>query len=166
MWIIWAFAFLVVNILITFEWDLCNQGKLLLCCWLRHKLKRWYLFGGLTTIMVQIWYFWSMWITYGFSCVCLSSWLASQPSCEAKTLTWQTFSTNIFHTWHAYRHHWLWPFYITFTDLDFGLGSQGQGKAKSIGFIFLHTFQLILMKFDTVFKQFKLNILMLLFGEI
>ena len=47
------------------------------------------------------------------------------------------------------------PFYGTFTDLD--LGSHGQQKAKPFGFIFLHTFQLISMKFDMVLKQFKLN---------
>ena len=32
-------------------------------------------------------------------------------------------------------------------------------KAKPLGFIFSHTFQLIRIKFDVVLKQFKLNIL-------
>ena len=34
--------------------------------------------------------------------------------------------------------HWSLPFYTTFTDLDLVWGSQGQRKAKSLGFIFSH----------------------------
>ena len=41
----------------------------------------------------------------------------------------------------------------TFTDLDLGWGSQGQRKAKPLGFIFFHNFQLIRMKYDMVLKQ-------------
>ena len=44
--------------------------------------------------------------------------------------------------------------------------SQGQHKAKPIGFIFSQTFQLIRMKFNVVLKQFKQNILILLLSEI
>ena len=36
----------------------------------------------------------------------------------------------------------------TFTELDRAWGSQGQHKAKPLGFIFSHTFQLIRMKID------------------
>ena len=39
---------------------------------------------------------------------------------------------------HAYRQHWLLPFYTTFTDIDLARGSQGQYKAKPIGFTFSH----------------------------
>ena len=40
--------------------------------------------------------------------------------------------------------------------------SQSQQTAKLFSFIFSHTFQLIMMKFDEVFKQFKMSILILL----
>ena len=42
------------------------------------------------------------------------------------------------------------------------LPAQGQRKAKLLGFIFSHTFQLIKMKCDTIMKQFKLNMSILL----
>ena len=74
----------------------------------------------------------------------------------------QTFQPDFFYTCRACRHHWLVPFYITFIDLDLAWGPQGQCKAKPLGFVFWHTFQLIRMKFDVVLKQFMLNILMLL----
>ena len=48
-------------------------------------------------------------------------------------------------------------FYTTFSDLDLSWGSQSQRKAKPVGFIFSHTFQLIWMKSDIVSKQFKLT---------
>ena len=48
-----------------------------------------------------------------------------------------------------------------FADLDLAWGSQGQRKAKPIGFTFSHSLHLIKMKFDGVMKQFKLNILRL-----
>ena len=48
-----------------------------------------------------------------------------------------------------------------FTDLDLAWGSQGQSKAKPLGFIYLHTYQFIRVKFEKVLKQFKLNILFL-----
>ena len=61
---------------------------------------------------------------------------------------------------HAYAHAIL-PFYTTFTDLDLGSGSQGQCKAKPVGFIFSHIFQLIRMKYDMVLKQFHLILLLI-----
>ena len=39
-----------------------------------------------------------------------------------------------------YRHYWLLPFCTTFSDLDRGWGSQGQRKAKPIGFILRNLF--------------------------
>ena len=41
------------------------------------------------------------------------------------------FSTQFFHTWHAYRHHLLLPFYTTFSDLDTGGGGGGTRSAQS-----------------------------------
>ena len=55
------------------------------------------------------------------------------------------FPTNFSHTSHAHRHHWFVPFYTAFSDLDLCRGSQGLSEAKSVGFVFLHTFQLIRM---------------------
>ena len=52
------------------------------------------------------------------------------------------------------------------SGLDCGWESQGQYWAKSVGFIFLHTFQLNGMKFGLVMKEFQLNILILLSNEI
>ena len=51
----------------------------------------------------------------------------------------------------------FYKFFITFTDLKRGWESQGQCKAKPLGYIFSHTFELIRMKFE-VLKQLKLNI--------
>ena len=68
----------------------------------------------------------------------------------------QTVQPIFFCTFHAYRHHWLLPFYTTFTDLELDLGAQGQHKAKPIGFIFSNTF---LSDQDAIWcgdKQFKL----------
>ena len=56
--------------------------------------------------------------------------------------------------------------YTTCTDFYLALESQGQCKAKPIGFIFLHTFHLTRMKFDVVMKQCRLNILRLLMSKI
>ena len=53
------------------------------------------------------------------------------------------YSTKLVHTCHTYRHHYLLPFYTTFTDLDLTCWSQDQCKAKPIGFIFSHTVHLI-----------------------
>ena len=79
-----------------------------------------------------------------------------QPSCMAKTLmldiTCKLFYRFLFQTRHA-RHHWLLSIPITFTDLDFARTSQGQRKAKPLGFIFSHTFELIRIDFDVVVKQ-------------
>ena len=52
--------------------------------------------------------------------------------------------------------HWPWPY----------LGVTRSVQRKPIGFIFSHTFHLIRMKFDVVMKQFKFNILRLLFSKI
>ena len=95
---------------------------------------------------------------------------------RASLLAWQTLKLDItctlfnqfFHTCHAYTKlqapltvnilyyfHWPWLY----------LRLQGQCKAKPIGFIFMHTFHLIWMKFDVV-KRFKLNIVRLLCSKI
>ena len=59
-------------------------------------------------------------------------------------------------------HHYLLPFCNTFTDFDLAWGSQGQCETNHIGFIFLHIFHLIRMKFGVVRrKQFKLSTLRL-----
>ena len=75
-------------------------------------------------------------------------------------------STKFSHTCHVHRHYWLTAFYTTFTDLDLAWESQGQPKAKPIGFTFFHTFHLIRMKFGVVMKQLKLNILWLFLSKI
>ena len=69
-------------------------------------------------------------------------------------------------TCHAYRHHQRLPCDSTFTDFDLALGSQGQRRAKSIGFNLLLTFQLIMMKFGVALKHFKLNIIILFMSGI
>ena len=103
-----------------------------------------------------------IWI-YVMSRVCPSVLLSGWPG----HLGWQKLwgwtlqancSLKFLHTCYAYRHHWLQPFYTTFTDLYLAWVSQGQGKAKPLGFIFLHTFNLIRMKFCVAMKRFKLNI--------
>ena len=94
-----------------------------------------------------------MWI-YVMSCV----WPAILMLCW----TWHTnFVTIFFHTCRAYRHHWLLPYYTTFTDHDLAWGSQDQHKAKPFGFILAGTFHLISMKFDIVLKYSRLKILFL-----
>ena len=72
---------------------------------------------------------------------------------------------QICYTCQACRRHWLLSIYTAFTNHDFARGTQGQRKAKPIGYIFLHTFQLIRLKFDLVMKQLKLNILRLLLNK-
>ena len=83
---------------------------------------------------------------------------ADQPTdqtfCMTKTLH-SNFSTRCVHTCPACRHHWLLQCYITFTDLDLVWESQGWHKVKCIGFIFLHTFKLVIMKLNMVLKQFN-----------
>ena len=37
----------------------------------------------------------------------------------------------VFHTCHAYRHHWVLQFYTTFGDLDFGWGHKISTKQNS-----------------------------------
>ena len=74
----------------------------------------------------------------------------------------QTFQPDAFHTCHAYRQYWLLPLQATFADLALAKGSQSQRKAKPLGFILSHIFQLI-MTFKTVLKQFKLSTPLLFF---
>ena len=62
----------------------------------------------------------------------------------------QTFQPYFFHICHAYGQHWLLSLYTTFTDLDLAWMLQGRCWAKPPGFIFLHTFQLLSMKFNIV----------------
>ena len=55
---------------------------------------------------------------------------------------------------------------FNFGDLDLGWGSQGQCKAKPVGFIISHNFQLIVMEYDMVLRQFKVNTLTPFLSEI
>ena len=73
----------------------------------------------------------------------------------------QTFKPFFSHTCYAYRHHWPLLFYTTFSDLDLGLGSQGQHKGKPVNFIFSHIFNCSGWNLILV-----LNTLMLLLSEI
>ena len=52
----------------------------------------------------------------------------------------QTSHPQFFHTCHAYRHHGLLQFCITFTDLDLGRGPQDHCKAKTSWLHFLTKF--------------------------
>ena len=70
------------------------------------------------------------------------------------------------HACHAYWHHWLLPFYTTFSELDLGWGSQGQHKMKSIlhrCWLYLLAYSsalhLIRMKIDMTVNQFKLKLI-------
>ena len=47
---------------------------------------------------------------------------------HGKNLLLANFSTKFFHTYHAYRHHWLLPVCTAFTDLDLAWGSQVRGS--------------------------------------
>ena len=51
------------------------------------------------------------------------------------TQTFQPVCIHTCQTYTSYRHHWLLPFYTSFTDHDLAWGSQGQHKAKPLGFI-------------------------------
>ena len=73
---------------------------------------------------------------------------------------------KFFHTGHACRHHWPVPFYTTLSSLDIVQGSQDQWKAIPFGFVSSHTSQLIRMKSEVMLKLFKLNIRIVLQGEI
>ena len=127
------------------------------------------------------------------SSVCLASQLAVLH--DKKLWYWTLHAnvwTNFFHTCYAYRQLWLLPFDTTFFDLDLAWKSQGQHKAKPLGFIssvfdqngifqawyiveihhsgrepliILHAFQQIRMKY-MLLKQFKLDILILLLSEV
>ena len=60
------------------------------------------------------------------NCVCVAGWLAVCLSthCAWQKLKplalWANFSSRHFHACHVYRHHWLWPFFTSFSDLDCG----------------------------------------------
>ena len=56
----------------------------------------------------------------------------------------------------------LYHYYAALSGCGLSWESIGQYKAKPMGFIFSLTFQLIRMELDSVMKQFKLNMLMLL----
>ena len=62
----------------------------------------------------------NIWICV-ISCVYLASWSSICLCCMTITLT-LVISCKLFnqisHTCHAYRHHWLIPFYITYNDLN------------------------------------------------
>ena len=56
---------------------------------------------------------------------------------------------------------------VTFRDLDLGLWSEVQQKAKQLSFIFSYSFQMIMTEFGVAVKQIiKLNSLMLHLIEI
>ena len=91
-----------------------------------------------------------------------ASWL----SLCGKNLRWTLHancSTRFFRTEHACRQLEFYHFVLLSLALTLLWGSYGQCEAKHIGFIFLHTFQLIKMEFDEMIKQFNLNILRLHF---
>ena len=56
---------------------------------------------------------------------------------------------------HFYRHNKYQPFHTTLSGFSLARGSQGQQRKKAIGFIFQHTSQLIIMRYDVVLKQFR-----------
>ena len=95
------------------------------------------------------------------SCMCLAGQPGGWP-CMAEI----DFSTNFFIPAVLIGTIDFYHFYTTLADLHLALGSQGQCKAKHLGFIFSHCFKLIGTIFDVVLKQFKLNILILLLNDI
>ena len=126
------------------------------------------MFWRLMTMLARL--FFSIWVTHGSVLSIVFVRPAGQASSVAKTLTLDTtrkhFTEILSYTPRLYKHYWLLPFYATFSNLDLGWGLQGQRKAKPVGFIFSHTLQLVEIEFDVELKQFKLNILMLIFSEI
>ena len=75
------------------------------------------------------------------------------------------FSNTFFSYLSCFLAHLTLPLYAIFDDLDLGWRSEGQHRAKPVGFIFLRTLQLMRMKFDAL-EQFELNILILFLNEI
>ena len=123
--------------------------------------------GGIC-IFFRFWFFFLDWVisaNYIWLCVIHAVHQGGQP-CMANNFNigdyMHTFKPNLFIP--AMLVCWLLPFYTSFTDLHLCLGSQGQRKAKPLGFIFVHIFQLIRMKFVMVLKQFSLNILIQFFS--
>ena len=108
----------------------------------------------------------NMWI-YLISCVCPSGWLSSiYFSFMAKTskldILQKTFLPNSFTPMLIGTTdllHYI-PLSMTFTSVG---GYKFTAKQNLSGFIFLHSCQLIEVRFGVVVKQFKLNIMMLLF---
>ena len=98
------------------------------------------------------------------SCLMANCCLSIHSSCAAKTLTLyitcKLFNQILSHL-PCLQAPLTSTIFVTFSGLDLGLGSQGQGKAKPVGFLFSHTFQVNGVKFDVMVNQFKLNILML-----
>ena len=67
---------------------------------------------------------------------------------------------QFFHTCHVYKNFLLLPFYIAFSDLDFGWGHKISSKQSLLASFSCKTFQRIRIKCDLVLKQFKFNNLM------
>ena len=119
--------------------------------------------------------FWSIWVSYESKYWDVFGWPAGQsicPFCAAKTLKLDITRKLLNHFFSVpailmapltstilYHFHWPCPCRV-------GGGSKGQCNAKPTGFIFSHTFHLIGRKFDVMMKQFKLDILRLLFSKI
>ena len=61
------------------------------------------------------------------------------------------FSTKFFHTYCACGYHWLVQFCSSFQWLSWG--SEGQGRAEHVCFIFWHTFELIRGKYDVTWSS-------------
>ena len=104
-----------------------------------------------TIFVLYLVFDWFTWIIYGYMKSIMfvwsarhpSSWPAVQLSCMAKTSA----SSIFFDICCMWVHHWPPPFCAISSSGDFGSGSQGQLKAKFIVFIFLWTFQRIMMRF-------------------
>ena len=99
------------------------------------------------------------------TCVCPPGWQACRLALQ-NIYIGHNLSTKFCHACRVPLTSTINNFYATVSDLDHGWGSQGQRKANSVGFIFLHTFQLMRMKFDVVQKQFRLNVLILILSEV
>ena len=96
--------------------------------------------------------------------LCSSRQPAGQPSCLAKFQHW-ILHTNCSTKCFFILAMLLGTVYTIFTNLDLAWESQDQHKAKPAVFIFFCTFHLIII-FDVVMEQFKLNILRLLLSKI
>ena len=68
-------------------------------------------------------------------------------------------STEFFHTFHVRKHPWLLPFYYSFSRFDHIWESQGQQKAKSVGFISCTILNWLRVKFMSSFTTYITKIL-------